>query len=711
MALLDCYYHLNRQSQLSDSQMCQVRPALDYVECHLRTWQNELLEPNGSTFSLPGDVSYALDLMIRWGRVQVEDSESVRIVPLLLDEIDRLEREQAISANLLYCVIQLANHFKGERRIAERLGRISRKIRVFYDSPQVYDQPEVIHPLVLRCLLAIHGETLRAKMMGNLLQGHLLKLQEDSRNNNQEMQEAFQEIIKRRLEVDIREMRPLSGGITKDEVFRVDYVINLTSPYQLGDHARIQSPGPQTIVIKQGSRHSLNRTVHSYHALPNAVKDLFARHADAPQLLATDPTTPAYLILEDLTEEYDTFRNLLNQADYRRLTRQQSQRLHHACNTIMDGLFRIYESTKWRHGSFLNHQLSRIYLSPMEHHANQITQGGKHPHLSQWIGGFWLGQRRFPSLDHYLNTIEAYRSKIPIPCLMLIHGDCHARNIMLDGDCDRMKLIDLDRLDYGGDYIWDVAELIEDVAVFRFLFDTEFRHYHDRRTVRFPASDPLHREAIELRIEYDAISSTLTLEFQRHLMELVKGYAAKTGDTSWQPRLWLALATHLLSLVNNHKDAEHASVLYVEAIKLLDDLCAFLKSDLPLPVIPFPETHSDPSARERRKPFARRDQKTLLELHQAIIAISDRITFEVHSNGAHVRYLQEGTSWPVVLIDATRRPWRMLLATTVDRLTDPEGLTMPTKGAGALGAVALIDKESHPDSLAALVQQMLEASQ
>ncbi len=705
MTLLDCFYHIDRREKLNRSQKQQAELALDAVQRQLESWQPGSYMPDSESLSTAGDVSYALDLLVRWGRMRTSDPRCTQVVPFLLAQIERSQRRQPVSSDMLYSIMQLANHFNTDVEIHQQLCQFLQSIRVHYDRPDLRKQPEVIHPLVLRCLLAVHGEALRAKMIGNLLRNQLELLQEHNQTNDLELRRAFQELIKRRLDVDIQSIQPLSGGITNNEVFRVAYAINLTSPYQIGDLSRTQFPGPQSLVIKQGSRDSLNRAVTRYQRLPESVKEIFARHADDPQLLATDPTTPAYLILEDLTDRYDTFRNMLNQADQRRLTMAQRDALHHACATIMKGLTAIYESTKTKDTDFVSHQLARLYLSGIEHQANKITQTGRHAHFRVWVRGFWLGKRRFPSLDHYLQIIERHRTKISIPFLMLIHGDCHARNIMLDSDYDHVKLIDLDKLDYEGDYIWDVAELLEDVAVFRFLFDEEYRFYYDGHAVTFPVSDSPNPNPIEARIEYPAFTSALTQEFQHTIIELLQDYAERIGDTSWKDRLWLALASHLLSLVSNHDSVEHASVIYVEAMKMLDDLCAHLQQKIPLPDIPFPGTHVDPESRERREPFQGRGQEKLLILHRKIVAMSDGIDYEARANGSFARYFRPDVKWPVVLVDTTKKQWQVLLAANCAELSDPNGLAEPTDGGGALGTVITLDKEFDPAAVAELIKQ------
>ena len=77
---------------------------------------------------------------------------------------------------------------------------------------------------------------------------------------------------------------------------------------------------------------------------------------------------------------------------------------------------------------------------------------------------------------------------------------------MLDASLEHLKLIDLDNVDYDGDYIKDFALLIGDVCVFRFLVDEEYRFFLDREKICFVTISH-ERRVIENKIEYPTFIS------------------------------------------------------------------------------------------------------------------------------------------------------------------------------------------------------------
>ena len=142
---------------------------------------------------------------------------------------------------------------------------------------------------------------------------------------------------------------------------------------------------------------------------------------------------------------------------------------------------------------------------------------------------------------------------------------------MLDASLEHLKLIDLDNVDYDGDYIKDFALLIEDVCVFRFLFDDGYRFFLDRDKIRFVTISN-ERRVIENKIEYPTFTSEAVRLFQQHLLSRLEKHAQTIDDACWRQRLWLALASSLIYLASKQTDKLYATVLFTQAINLLDEL-------------------------------------------------------------------------------------------------------------------------------------------
>ncbi len=465
---------------------------------------------------------------------------------------------------------------------------------------------ESFQPLALRALCTFYGKRLRDGMDKLLLEGRRQQLDLERKSDTRLLYTTFEQLLKDRFAVEVTDVKQLSGGLTRDKVYRINFVLKLTSTGDGGDPATtIYAPNPPSLVVKVGSLDSLRNSVEQYQYLPPIVKQVFARHSGIPQILEANSLAPAYLILEDLTHLYETFQDIFAKLELRFTYRVQRDDLHLACATIADGLIDLYSRTRKRETEFFGAQLSRLYIGRVEKALNAICHPNKFPHLKPWFSGFQLGTRKYRSIEHYLAKIDNYKkTKLKISALTLTHGDCHSRNLMLDGELHHLKLIDLDKMDYNGDYILDFAQLIEDIAVFRFLFDKQFRYALTAKQIDF-VSESHDPKVIENRIAYPAFSSLAAREFQTILLGHIQTFALQIEDTTWKERLWLALAVHLLGLVDKHDEKVYATVLYVEAIKLLDELVAWLEDELPLRPIPFSESHGG------QQVAARSDQRTV----------------------------------------------------------------------------------------------------
>ena len=220
--------------------------------------------------------------------------------------------------------------------------------------------------------------------------------------------------------------------------------------------------------------------------------------------------------MEDLTD-MRTLRDIIIHLDRGLLSTAQTRGLRRATALICGNLFEIYDQTRRGASDFFGPQLSRLYLSSVERSLIQMCRPDKFPHLKSWFRGFKLGERKYPSIEHYLRKVERRKAKLRIPYLMLVHGDCHSRNIMLNESFTELRFIDLDHLDDDGDYISDLARLLEDISVFGFLIDDAYRHRLAPGQIEFP-SDAGERKVIENKIEYPAFSSEAVRLFQHRML-------------------------------------------------------------------------------------------------------------------------------------------------------------------------------------------------
>jgi hypothetical protein len=283
---------------------------------------------------------------------------------------------------------------------------------------------------------------------------------------------------------------------------------------------------------------------------------------------------------------------------------------------------------------------------------------------------------------------------------------------MLDDQRYQVKLIDLDNLDYDGDYVKDVALLLEDVCVFRFLFDDTYRFHLPRERIRFLSASPEHR-VIQNEIDYPPLTSAAVRLFQECMLRHVESFALRIGDRSWKERLWLAMAVSLMFLVPKHEEKEQATVLYVEAVKLLDDLVAHLGGQSPLPELPFPGTHgpvrgAEDEPQDRRPPYWEHKGSRLAALHQGILALDPGIACEPDGSGLVGRYFSRGSARPFAVVDARKRPPILLLACTVHDLDDPVGLVHSLGPKSVFRAVLEMPEEVSTETAITHVRRALQ---
>src|SRR5262249_19602917 len=116
-------------------------------------------------------------------------------------------------------------------------------------------------------------------------------------------------------------------------------------------------------------------------------------------------------------------------------------------------------------------QIAKLYIAPVEKKVTQTV--GRLAWLKSLLKGFPAGRYRFKALDHYLGLMSQHADVLQPRFLGTTHNDFHARNIMLDDDCTRIKLIDLDKIDRAGDYLLDIATVLQDLCVYRRVTEPE----------------------------------------------------------------------------------------------------------------------------------------------------------------------------------------------------------------------------------------------
>ncbi len=705
----DCLLFLKTQSTLSQQARLNLEQTLICIKRNFSLWFEDREEDSRqSQFNQidVGDLSYAFDVLLRANRLSISDEISQQACRIMQTTVENATDSDPISTDALYCAIQLSSHFAQNSSTEKVVKGFIRHLRIRYERQELQKAPLFFHTLVLRVLATHHQQELKAELTRLMLNRERRRLELRRESLDQGLKDDFTTLIKKRFNVEISDMQRLTGGITSAKLFRVNYALNLIP---MDDMHRVQLNSRSSLVIKSGSLDLLQRSIDAYRNLPAALKRYFAQHAGEPQILKAASDSPCYLIMEDLTDLY-TFRDVMARLDRGILSDRQKNQLRHACDVICNQLFAIYDTTRRDASSFFGAQLSRLYISDIERCLIKISHPNKFPHLKSWFRGFHLGNRKYPSIEHYLRKIESHKARLQVPYLSLTHGDCHSRNIMLNDEFTEFKLIDLDHLNEDGDYILDVGRLIEDVSVFGYILKDDYRYHLSETKIVFP-SDSDDPNVIENRIEYPSFTTEAVRLFQQYMLEHIQIHARTIDDQFWKERLWLAMATNLMSLVVQQTNKKYATVVYVEAIKLLDELITSLDEQVSLDNIPFPGQHPTGVVEKRVStgqmtvPAWHRRDSILTKIHKDVMELDSAIKFKLASGGKVARYFVGQSSQPFAVIDFKKYPPSILLACQPHNLDDPHGLAESRPSNSDLQTVLKTLNGINPASVLYLIRQ------
>lgn len=658
-------------------------------------------EETTSLITTLSDASYAVDILLRSGDDALTSTIVEQIYQEICAHIENAPSLGYLSSDILYCVIQLATHFGDRPKARIVLDQFFANLRMYYDRRELANDKRIamLHPLVLRAMLSYGGKELCDHMLARLLNREREAINQAKSAADSRMVE-FEALIRQKTRITIVKAEMLSGGISDAQIYRLHYELAIESLLEPTESNRAKLT-PPSVVVRADSPEAIHRAVYLYQRLPAKIQHLFAQHAGEPTIFEAEMDARAFLILEDLTNTYSTFRDFFDRIDRAHISNENREKLHRACRTLVRELRILYTETKKENNEFVGTQLSRLYFSGFERYLIRLGRPGYFPRLKPFFDGFWLADaKHFSSFEYYQSRIDHHKEKLKIVRLMTVHGDFHARNVMLDECQDTLKLIDLDKLEENGDYILDFAQLLEDIAAFRFIFDENNRQYLRTDTIDFGSG--------QNHITYPPFGTDATRLFQEWLLAEIAAFADAIEDVNWKQRFWLGTAMHLMSLINKQHDVQHAAVLYVEAVRLLDELVQSLDSQTALPAIPFRAEHpidDFPSAADETV------QTLLMPLHESILALESTlrhpISVDIKPSGKMMRYFLDKETRPVIVIDGKKNPPKVLLGGDQQGIDDPRGLLQETAGGGFFQRYINVDKPADIQYVADIVAQLL----
>jgi hypothetical protein len=604
---LDTLLTLERQGlrrDVCDDERYQI--IVDALRQRLRAWQPGTSGVGPATPSANGrgrnghspvatpitsyrDLSYALGLLCSSGRRGLTARVIEPIVTVLVRAITQRDRARfGDLTNILYPALQLAEHFRSEGRVQEAVRGLLDDLRDAYIEAETPRRWELTHHvLVLRLLLACYTPPVLARGVAARL------LTETERHERIALESDLEAVIRDRIQIGLSGIRSLSGGFTEDQVLHVQFRYWFPNGAHQSDRALPPTAPEASLILKRSTSSAFHTATTNYGRLPTDLHQYFIRQPSNAEIYKSQHSTAYYLPMEDLTNLV-TFRDFFDELDQRAMSPQQVHLLDQATEHIAAASFTLFRQTQAVHAGFAGPQIARLYLSRIE---NALVRAiSRIPWLKTALDGYLVAGQRYRAMESYLGLVTRHAHALQPGALGLVHGDFHARNIMLDRQATQVKLIDLDKLSWTGDYLTDLSNLLVDVAIYRRLVEPDRGFGLTAESITFVASAQAEKGTAENAIHYPALGRPATMTFQMRLLEQIGGFAMELDDRTWKPRLWLAAATALLFRIGHHTERDIAAVLYGEAVRLLHELGRSLEGGQLLPAVLVPDAWPAPLA-------------------------------------------------------------------------------------------------------------------
>ncbi|TAH53485.1 MAG: hypothetical protein EYC68_03020 [Chloroflexota bacterium] len=609
MIWLDTIFNIERAGASTQVWSSGCACVLETLDTAFARWLEDT-PPNGALFNLttPRDASYALDLLLRAGRIQPRDERTLHALDQLMDEMQRRRAVDKIELGEMYCGLQLCAHGTSLPRAQESVRMLLRTLRKGYEQQQYHKVHLSFHALALRVIGTFYGSTFSSLLIESLWERgrqareteHLLKVE---RRNNE-----LKKLVHSRFHIQLGKPEVLSGGRAGNTVYRVQFGFITDATDANG--TRMSFPeNSLRVIIKEGDLPSLLHAREAYAKLPDDVKKFFAEHTSKPESISGDPHEPWYLIMQDLAR-FRTLSHELDRLDLPTPTMRQKEDIVRLTRVVARGLNTIHRVNQPLKDSA--HTIDNFYLVPLQRQLGLLSRADGFPALKTLVfRKFKVNSYEYRPLSAYLARLRTHQDILRPKFIGLAHCDCHTRNLMiaLNGSGtqneDTMKFIDLEHLSYDQDYLVDYGLLLEDVAFYRYMPDRETRGAigMDQILVQIPGAEPeglVERWDVPL-LRYPSFppSTQMAMTFQYELLDELRDFADAVKDEHWKPRLWLntARALTLLSVrrfmpaggaLRSNDDWALVAMIYAETVRLLSELVQFLDDDVPLPNVPFP---------------------------------------------------------------------------------------------------------------------------
>lgn len=585
MVWVDTLLYL-RQHGVPDGFWAKELPlGLDALEGSLNQWFGDP-QAAKSAGDIKGvrEVSYVFEILARAGRLAADSEHGLKIRDSLIREAGNSAKDRLRTT--LYYGLQLATYFPNDSASKAAVKALIQEARGRYESDSQSGQPDYFHAIVLRLLRAYHREALRETILETLWLRNRQAAAREEENFQQQQRAALTGLIHQHIKVNLGDVRRLSGTRTGAAVYRAHFSLASDATDRDGRPYTIL-PDSLQLIIKQGSIESLSRTIRRYNELPPELHRYFAHHSDKAETSGDG----WYLTMEDLVN-MSALGDVLDKIDLRWAGRAEHETMTRVASAIGVTLGALHSHR--RREPIASNELGWLYLNPISESLNAVCEPNGFPELKHFIeNGFESNGCLYQNLNYYLSALQAQAALLTPPAVGAVHGDCHSRNLMIDGSLGTVKFVDLETLTYTDDWLIDYGLLLEDVALYRYLPRGQ---RPDALTPEEIATGAAHINYPRLPRGADSI-----LFFQERLLDQVAAFAGSMSDSHYKPRLWLAIVRNLMQLINrqlpvqafdSHRRDELyklSLVAYAEAVRLLNELKTHLDAPdtSPLPALPF----------------------------------------------------------------------------------------------------------------------------
>lgn len=440
--------------------------------------------------------------------------------------------------------------------------------------------------IILKVCIAAVKDDLRQRFREASLDASLELIKERARREQEDARTFLSQIIRDRLSVTIDRNERLTGGWTAAQVWRVTgrYVLPLRS------QAHGESPLEQfSFVVKTGPRDRFIRAASLYAALGPTGRSLFPSHDPEPSVVLTASGPTFYLIMQELRDYRSVGGRILSLIPRDKTAALPLREIREVAGAGLDAirkLHAVHDSDQlWNQARPRPTQvkIAEIFslVEDIRHKSGRLSLlCGKPIVYREGAESLQLSNvrdltKKALNLVGRIVVAEGAKRRHSI-----VHGDCHAHNIMVPRETARQPLfVDIDGLAID-DYLQDYAEFIAHAC-----FSLDLEAISDEEV-------EIEVREEEGRCEAEAgYRSVRIWEVQRAIydqcIEAARSEAAQREDKGALKRLHLLLANRLLFIAARSVREAKAMIPFLRGLACLQSVCRVIEgvsAQVPVPL-------------------------------------------------------------------------------------------------------------------------------